>query len=89
MSIVSIIAFALFVFLLPLLVLLSGLSADEAWLVRVLFPFLAPFSSVIWFIILHRVITHRRSGYRDQSLVFLATSILTFLLIRLGVYRIR
>jgi hypothetical protein len=92
MPIVAAIAFPIFVFLLPLLMILllvpGSLSADEASLLRVLFPFLMPPSSVMWFIVLHRLFTHRRSRYFHQFLVFLATAILIFLMIKLGVYRI-
>lgn len=92
MPILAAIAFPVFVFLLPLLMLLllvpGSLSADEAWMLRAVFPFLMPFSSVLWFIVLHRITTHRRSHYSHQLFVFLATALLMFLLIKLGVYRI-
>ncbi len=51
MPLVAAVAFPVFIFLLPLLMFLllvpGYLSADEAWLLRLLFPFLMPFSSVI------------------------------------------
>lgn len=37
------------------------LSADEAWGLRVCFLFLSPFSVVLWFIVLDRLVAHRRS----------------------------
>jgi hypothetical protein len=86
------VAFPVFIFLLPLLMFLLAvpgyLSADEAWLLRLLFPFLMPFSSVMWFIVVHRLVAHRRSSYVHQLFVFLATAIFMFLMIRVGVYRI-
>jgi hypothetical protein len=92
MPVVAAIAFPVFIFLLPLLMFLllvpGYLSADEAWLLRVLFPFLMPLSSVMWFIAVHRLVAHRRSSYLSQFLVFLATAIFMFLMIRLGIYRI-
>jgi hypothetical protein len=48
MEIVAAIAFPIFIFLLPLLMflpLIPGMPADEAWLLRVCFPFLSPFSA--------------------------------------------
>ena len=56
-GILAAIAFPMFIFLLPLLMflpLMPGMPADEAWLLRVCFPFLSPFSAVLWFIVLHR-----------------------------------
>jgi hypothetical protein len=47
-----------------------------------------PFSSVMWFVVVHRLVAHRRSSYLHQFFVFLATAILMFLMIRVGVYRI-
>lgn len=92
MPIVAAIAFPVFVFLLPLLMLLAfvpgALSADEAGLLRMCFPFLSPFSAVLWYILLHRIVTHRRSRYLHQFLVFLATATLMFALIKLGIYTI-
>lgn len=92
MPILAAIVFSIFVFVLPLLMLLTfvpgALSADEAWLLRACFPFLSPPSAVLWFIVLHRLFTYRRSRYLHQFLVFLATPTLMFLLIKLGVYRI-
>lgn len=93
MPVVTAIAFPVFVFLLPLLMLLlfvpGSLSADETWMLRVCFPFLAPFSAVLWFIALHRFVTHRRSRHFHQFLVFLAAAVLVFTMLGLGVYRIR
>jgi len=69
MDIFAAIAFPIFIFLLPLLMFLSlmaGMPADEAWLLRVCFPFLSPFSAVLWFIVLHRLIARRRSRYFHQ-----------------------
>lgn len=92
MPVVAAVAFPVFIFLLPLLMFLllvpGYLSADEAWLLRVLFPFLMPFSSVMWFIVGHRLVAHRRSSYLHQFFVFLATAIFMFLMIRRGIYRI-
>lgn len=92
MPVVAAVAFPVFVFLLPWLMLLlfvpGSLSADEAWLLRTLFPFLMPLSSVMWFTVLHRLLTHRRSRYLHQFFVFLATAIFMFLMIRLGIHRI-
>jgi hypothetical protein len=59
MEILAAIAFPVFIFLLPLLMflpLMLGMPPDEAWLLRVCFPFLSPFSAVLWFIVLHRLI---------------------------------
>lgn len=84
MPVLAAIAFVLFVFLLPAVVLLPSLPAEKAWLPHVWFALLAPFSSVLWFIVLHRLITQRRSRYLDQVLVFIATAILILLMIRLG-----
>ncbi len=93
MPVVTAIAFPIVIFLLPLLMFLllvpGYLSADEAWLLRVLFPFLTPFSSVLWFIVAHRFVAHRRSSYLHQLFVFLATAIFMFALIRMGVYRVQ
>jgi hypothetical protein len=50
--------------------------------------FLSPFSAVLWFVLLHWIITGRRSSYFHQFLVFVATAVLIFILIRLGVYRL-
>jgi hypothetical protein len=92
MPLVAAVAFPVFIFLLPLLMFLllvpGYLSADEAWLLRLLFPFLMPFSSVIWFIVAHRLVADRRSRYLHQLFVFFATAIFMFLMIRLGIYRI-
>jgi len=92
MPVVAAVAFPVFIFLLPLLMFLllvpGYLSADEALQLRVLFPFLMPFSSVLWFIVVHRLVAHRRSSYLHQLFVFLATAIFMFLMIRLGIYRI-
>lgn len=92
MSVAAALLFPVFIFALPLLMLLlfvpGSLSADEAWLLRVCFPLLSPFSAVLWFIVLHRVATHRRSRYLHQFVVFIATAVLIFMLVRLGVYRI-
>jgi hypothetical protein len=92
MPVLAAFLFPVFVFALPLLMLLllvpGSLSTDEAFLLRVCFPFLCPFSAVLWFIVLHRVATHRRSRYLHQLLVFGATTVLIFILVRLGVYRI-
>ncbi|PYX25331.1 MAG: hypothetical protein DMG82_05390 [Acidobacteria bacterium] len=92
MPVVAAVAFPVFIFLLPLLMFLllvpGYLSADEVRLLRVLFPFLMPFSSVLWFIVAHRLVPHRRSSYLHQLFVFLATAIFMFLMIRLGIYRI-
>ena len=91
MEIVAAIAFPIFIFLLPLLMflpLIPSMPADEAWLLRVCFPFLSPFSAVLWFIVLHRLIAHRRSSYLHQFLVFAATSILMYGFVRLGIYRL-
>jgi hypothetical protein len=92
MPVVAAIALPVFIFFLPLFMLLllvpGWLSADEAWMLRAIFPFLMPFSSVMWFIVLHRIIAGRRSRYVHQFLVFVATAILMFLMIRLGIYRI-
>jgi hypothetical protein len=91
MPVVAAIALPIFIFLLPLLMFLllvpGCLSTDEASLLRALFPFLMPLSSVMWFIVLHRLITHERSRYLHQFLVFLATAILMFTMIKLGIYR--
>jgi hypothetical protein len=65
--------------------LIPGMPADEAWLLRVCFPF---FSAVLWFIVLHRLMAHRRSTYFHQFFVFAATSILMYGLVRLGIYRL-
>jgi len=46
MEIFVAIALPIFIFLLPLLMflpLITGMPADEAWLLRVCFPFLSPF----------------------------------------------
>ena len=91
MEIFVAIAFPIFIFLLPLLMflpLILGMLADEAWLLRVCFPFLYPFSAVLWFIVLHRLMAHRRSTYFHQFFVFAATSILMYGLVRLGIYRL-
>ena len=92
MPVVAAVAFPVFIFLLPLLMFLllvpGCLSADEAWRLQVLLPFLMPFSSVLWFIVVHRLVAHRRSSYLHQLFVFLATAIFMFLMIRLGIYRI-
>lgn len=66
----------------------ASLHVRQYWLLRVLFPFLMPFSSVMWFIMAHRLVAHRRSSYLHQLFVFLATVIFMFLMIRLGIYRI-
>jgi hypothetical protein len=75
MSVVAAVAFPVFIFLLPLLmflILVPGyLSADEAWLLRTLFPFLMPFSSVMWFTVAHRLVAHRRSSYLHKFWCFL------------------
>lgn len=92
MPVAAAIAFPIFIFLLPLLMLLlllpGALSPDEAWALRGLFPFLMPLSSVMWFILVHRLIAHRRSCYFHQFLMFLTTAFFMFLLIRTGIYRI-
>jgi hypothetical protein len=92
MPVITAIAVPVFVFLLPLLMFLrlvpGSLSADEASLLRGLFPFLMPLSAVMWFIVLHRLLTRRRSRYLHQFFVFVATAILLFVMINLGVYRI-
>jgi hypothetical protein len=91
MEIFAAIAFPIFIFLLPLLVLLPvmpGMPAVDAWLLRVCFPFLSPFSAVLWLIVLHRLIARRRSRYFHQFLVFAATAILLYGLARLGIYRL-
>lgn len=84
MPVLAAIAFVLFVFLLPVVVQLPSLSTEEAWLPHASFPLPAPFSSVLWFIVLHRLIAQRRSRYLDQVLVFVATAILILLMIRLS-----
>ena len=81
MKILAAIAFPIFIFLLPLLMflpLMLGTPADEAWLLRVCFPFLSPFSAVLWFIVLHRLIARRRSSYFHQFPVFAATATLMY-----------
>jgi hypothetical protein len=92
MSVVAAVAFPVFIFLLPLLmflILVPGyLSADEAWLLRTLFPFLMPFSSVMWFTVAHRLVGPSAFELSPQVLVFLAAAIFMFLMIRLGIYRI-
>ena len=91
MEIVAAIAFPIFIFLLPLLMflpLIPGMPADEAWLLRVCFPFLSPFSAVLWLIVLHRLIARRRSPYFHQFLVFAAMAILMYAMIKLGIYRL-
>ena len=92
MRVLAAFVFPLFVFLLPLLMLLllvpGCLSADEAWLLRVCFPFLCPLSSVLWFIVLHRIATNRPSRYLHQFIVFIATAVLIFILVTLKLYKI-
>jgi len=42
----------------------------------------------MWFILMHRIVTHRRSRWFHQFLVFLSTGILMFMMIRVGIYKI-
>jgi hypothetical protein len=92
MPIAATIAFPVFVFLLPLLILLllvpGSSSTDEVSLLLALLPILMPLSSVMWFTVLHRLYAHRRSRHFHQFLLFLVTAIPMFLMTRLGTYRI-
>ena len=83
------IALPIYVLLLPflmLLLLVPGIPVDDAWFLRVSFTFLSPFSTVLWFIIIHRLLTHGRSRYSHQFLIFAASALLVLVMLRLGVY---
>ncbi len=92
MPVIAGFVFPIFVFLLPLFMVLllvpGSLSADETWLLRFSFLFLMPLSSVMWFVVVHRLVTRRRSRYFHQFLVLVATAVLMFMLISVGIYRI-
>jgi hypothetical protein len=90
MQILAAIALPVFILLLPFICLwvflFGGASADEVWMLKVSFTVLAPFSSTLWFIIVHPMVKHHRSGYGMQFLVFTGTAIVVFLMLRAGVY---
>ena len=89
MPLVAALAFPTFILTLALLMvqpLVAGLPADESWLLRVSFPFPAPFSAVIWFVVVHRALTGRRSRYNQQLFLFMATALLALMMLTLGVY---
>ena len=80
-------ALPIYILLLPflmLLLLVPVLPPDDAWLLKVSFTFLAPLSATFWYIFAHRLLAHKRSKYRDQFAVFVATVLLFGLMLKLG-----
>ena len=80
----------LFVLLLPLFAMAAffvpGMPADDIWFIKVACTVLAPFTITIWYIIVHRLLTHRRSSHLMQFVVFIGTALLIYVLLRARVY---
>jgi hypothetical protein len=85
------VALPIYILLLPFLMLLlfvPGFPADDAWLLRVSFTVLAPFSATLWYILAHRLITHKQSGYSSQFTVFVGTALIVVAMLALRIYRL-
>ncbi len=71
------VAVPIYILLLPFLMLLlfgPGFPADDACFLRGSFTVMAPFCATLWYILAHRLITHKRSRYRTQFTVFAGTA---------------
>lgn len=89
MPLVAAIALPIYTLLLPflmLLLLIPSLPTEDEWFLKASFTFLAPFSSTLWFIIIHRTVTHECSKYSTQFAVFVGTSASLLGMLKLGVY---
>jgi len=60
-------------------------NADERILMTIAGCVLAPFTAVLWYILLSHLILHRRSSYLVQFLIFLCSAAGVVMLIRNGV----
>ncbi len=78
MPIAAAIAVPLFVFLMPVLLVLTHVAPqwfgrDEIWLIQQPGMLLLPFSTAIWWIAIRRIVFHRPGGFVMPWVVFLLT----------------
>ena len=91
MPFLAAVAVPIYILLLPFLMLLlfvPGFPADDARFFRESFTVLAPFSATLWYILVHRLVTHKRSRYRTQFTVFAGTALIVVAMLALRVYRL-
>jgi hypothetical protein len=74
-------------FLLGLL-LIPTLPTDDRWFLKMAFTFLGPFSAVLWYVVVSHLVLHRRAGYLMQSVIFVGTAAVIYLLLINGVYHL-
>ena len=89
MPVLAAIALPIYTLLLPflmLLLLVPSLPTEDARFLKASFTFLAPFSRTLWFIIIHRILTHVRSKYSTQLVVFVATTAGVLVMLKFGIY---
>lgn len=88
---VAAVALPIYILLLPFLMLLlfvPGFPADDACFLRGSFTVLAPLSATLWYILAHRLVTHKRSRYCTQFTVFAGTALIVIAMLALRVYRL-
>lgn len=88
MPFLAAVALSIYLLLLPFLMLflfVPGFPANDACFLRGSFTVLAPFSATLWYILAHRLVTHKRSGYRAQFTVFAGTALIVIAMLALRI----
>ena len=65
----------------------TGVNADAVWFVKMAGTVLLPFGAVFWYLAITHLVLQKESSYLVQFLVFVATAVLVYLMLRTGSVR--